>query len=199
MHPPVNRCRDHLSARCHRGSYSRAVVGTPGDPNLSARGAATAKALGGRASDDLSRLTNAAIDASQILASIDAEALASLGVTAAQHRVLAHLGTVGSANLVSLVQALDVTQSAISRSCDRLVKKGLVSRRASRVDRREVRLALTREGSEVLEALPAVRRQQVEAMVQAVSPRRRRQLIEALELLATAHREISGDGGPKQC
>ena len=153
----------------------------------------------GSVPEELVRLTNAAINASHILGAIDSEALAELELTPAQYRVLEYLGSNGPAKAVALVDALDVSQSTISRTCDRLVKKGLVSRRASRTDRREIRLSVTRLGFEALEALPLLRRKKVGEMLGKVPGQSRSQVTEALELLAGAHRELTAGGGPKAC
>ncbi len=148
---------------------------------------------------ELLRLTNAAIDASRALAAIDAEALDELRLTSAQYRVLDYLASSGPTNAVSLVSALDLSQSTISRTCDRLVKRRLLSRRISEVDRREVRLTPTRRGFEILEKLILLRRRKVGEVLGGLPPSLRQQVAEALEVFAGAHRERGGDGGPKAC
>ena len=67
-----------------------------------------------------------------------------------QLRALTVLAEFGTANLVQLTEAMDVTASTTSRLVDRLVAAGLVDRRASVTTRREISLRLTDAGAAVL-------------------------------------------------
>lgn len=150
--------------------------------------------------DDLARLAEAAITASRVLAGIDAEVLAELEVTASQYRVIATLGARGPMNVISLSEALDMGQSTVSRTTDRLVKKRLVTRRTSRIDRREVRLAISVGGAELLEEFPRRRRERVAAILSTVPGEHRDQLAASLALFAGAVGVAeSGGESPKAC
>lgn len=155
---------------------------------------------GEHVSEALARLADAAIGASRVLANIDSEALAALDLTHTQYRVLVVLARPGPHNVISLAEALDVTQSTMSRTCERLVRRRLVSRRPSRVDRREVRLALSVAGSDLLEEYPRVRREKVAAILSNVPHEQRDHLAEALVLFTGAITvQASGGSCPKAC
>ena len=51
--------------------------------------------------------------------------------------------------------------------CDRLVKKGLVTRRTDRRDRRQVRIALS-PGGRLVDTVTARRRQEIERLVASI-------------------------------
>lgn len=59
----------------------------------------------------------------------------------------------GSASVSALAEASGTSRSAISKTVDALVRKGLVIRSQDSNDRRNIPLALTEEGSQVLEAI----------------------------------------------
>jgi len=67
-----------------------------------------------------------------------------------QLRALTVLDQLGTANLVQLTEAMDVTASTTSRLVDRLVAADLVDRRPSETTRREIALRLTGAGATVL-------------------------------------------------
>lgn len=68
---------------------------------------------------------------------------ASLGVTTAQWRVIAHLGHTPGLKQVELAERLDVEPITAGRIVDRLEEGGLVVRRPDPEDRRVWRLELT--------------------------------------------------------
>ena len=59
----------------------------------------------------------------------------------------------GSASVSALAEASGTSRSAISKTVDALVRRGLVIRSQDTNDRRNIPLALTEEGSQVLEAI----------------------------------------------
>ena len=67
-------------------------------------------------------------------------------VTVPQFRVLVMLYTRGPMNMAAVATALDVNPSNARRTCDRLMKAGLLDRRESADDRRNVTLTITEEG-----------------------------------------------------
>ena len=100
------------------------------------------------------------MSAARIFAGITAESVAQVGdaVTLPQLRVLVLASARPALNNSDVAQALDVHLSSASRTCDRLVRAGLLSRRASPADRRCVELALTPEGEDLLATITAHRR-----------------------------------------
>ena len=92
-------------------------------------------------------VTEAIIQASRAMVAI---AVRSLGegtedVTLPQYRTLVVL-TYGRRRLADLAEDLAVSPSTATRMCDRLVRKGLISRGRDEIDRREVNLDLTAAG-----------------------------------------------------
>jgi DNA-binding MarR family transcriptional regulator len=74
------------------------------------------------------------------------EAMAPLGLTAAQADALSVIGQAGALSLKELGELLIAEAGHPSRLVDRLVDAGLVTRRAAASDRRRVELSLTRRG-----------------------------------------------------
>src|SRR6185436_202438 len=95
----------------------------------------------------------ATVDAVRALARLakSAEmALGSVELSLAQYRVLVFLSDHDAAAASALASRLDVTRPTITALVDGLVARGLVERRAARVDRRRVEHHLTPAGERVL-------------------------------------------------
>ena len=97
---------------------------------------------------DHDSMVDAVLTASRVLVAIAARSLADAGeqVTLTQYRSLVILASRGPQSMAALAEAVAVTPPTASRLCERLVRKGLVRRRADRRDRRQVRIALTEAG-----------------------------------------------------
>ena len=93
-------------------------------------------------------MVDAVLTASRVLVAIAARSLADAGeeVTLTQYRSLVVLASRGPQSVAALAEAVAVTPPTASRLCERLVRKGLVRRRADRRDRRQVRVGLTETG-----------------------------------------------------
>ena len=74
------------------------------------------------------------------------DAMAPLGLTAAQADALSVIGQAGPLSLKDLGELLIAEAGHPSRLVDRLVEAGLVERRAAGDDRRRVELSVTRRG-----------------------------------------------------
>lgn len=133
------------------------------------------------------------LHASRALVAVAARSLATVAdeVTLPQYRTLVVLAGHGPRSLAELAASLSVTPSTATRMSDRLVAKGLVRRRTSSRDRRQVRLALTDSGREVVAEVTAVRRREIARIVEAVPPARRAQLVESLSSFALAAGETA--------
>jgi DNA-binding MarR family transcriptional regulator len=70
------------------------------------------------------------------------------------------------------------------------VRKGLARRREDTQDRRAVRVALTADGRDLIDAVTARRRAEIARLLEAVPAGARRSLVEALRLLAEAAGEV---------
>lgn len=104
-------------------------------------------------------------------------------VTVAQYRALAVLGGRSEWRLTDLAKAMGVTPSTATRMCDRLVHKDLVSRERDGVDRREVLLALTSHGRELVDLVTEQVRYLVRGMLDAVPGAERARTVHAFVLL----------------
>jgi DNA-binding MarR family transcriptional regulator len=99
----------------------------------------------------------------------------------------------GPTRAATLATLLDVDASTVTRMCDRLVRDGLIARRAERADRRAVRVALTAAGSDVVGAVARRRRQEFGALLGAIPADRRTGVVAALQELDAASRAITVD------
>lgn len=103
-----------------------------------------------------------------------------------QLRVLVLIATRGPASLKAVVETTGMHPSRASRTCDRLVSKGLIARAADPADRRSLRLTLTSAGERIVRRVRRARRAAIAPVLAAMSPRTRADLLHALEAFATA-------------
>lgn len=141
---------------------------------------------------ELDLLIDAVLTASRVLVAVSARSLAGIeeDVTLAQYRTLVVLASRGSQNAASLAAMLGVTASTATRMCDRLIRKGLIRRRAARQDRREVRLALTEAGRRIVDEVTRMRRAELAPILAAVPRAEQVELIRALGHLNAAASEV---------
>jgi DNA-binding MarR family transcriptional regulator len=101
----------------------------------------------------LENVVDALVPLSRVLVALTARSLGQLHVeiTLPQYRTLVVLASRGPQRTVDLAEELGVQSSTVTRTCDRLVRRGLV-RRGQRAggDRRVVWLVLTEEGKELV-------------------------------------------------
>lgn len=112
-------------------------------------------------------------------------ALTEPPVTMPQWRVVV-LASEGGCNVSSIAADLRIHASNATRLCDRLVRQGLVERRQSEQDRRQVIISLTRAGERFHESAMALRREAVAMAMDAMSDEDRQALAAALPALAAA-------------
>jgi DNA-binding MarR family transcriptional regulator len=120
---------------------------------------------------DEDEVIEAVIMASRALVAVAARSLGNGadGVTLPQYRTLVVLSH-DKRRLADLAEALSVSPSTATRMCDRLVRKGLITRNRDEIDRREVNLEVTPAGrtlvAQVIERRRAeVRRRSEEQLV----------------------------------
>jgi DNA-binding MarR family transcriptional regulator len=135
------------------------------------------------------------VRASRAIVGIAAAAVAELddAVTVPQLRVLVMVHSRGPLNLTAVAAALEVNPSNASRTCDRLIRAGLLDRRDAPDDRRNVTLSLTDEGRSLVEKLTKHRRNAIERVLRRMEAADRDQLAEALDKFATAAGEPADD------
>jgi DNA-binding MarR family transcriptional regulator len=141
---------------------------------------------------DLDEVTEAVLTASRALVAVAARSLVATEeqVTLAQYRVLVVLASQGPKRLADLAEALAVNPSTATRVCNRLVAKGLIRRPRAAGDRREIRVALTALGREVVDEVTARRRREIRRLVAAIPAPARSEVVSGLRALAHAAGEV---------
>jgi DNA-binding MarR family transcriptional regulator len=137
-------------------------------------------------------LVDAVLSASRVLVAIAARSLADVGeaVTLTQYRSLVVLASRGPQGVAALAEAVSVTPPTASRMCDRLVKKGLVTRRTDRSDRRQVRIALSPDGRRLVDTVTTRRRIEIEQLVATIPAESRGGVVDALRHLSDTAGEV---------
>ncbi len=138
--------------------------------------------------DDATAVTSAVLAASRLLVAVSLRSLAAAEerVTLPQFRLLVLLNDHGETNLVTLADRLAVNSSTAMRMVDRLVARGLVSRRVNPSSRREVLLQLTAAGHRIVDEVSARRRDEIAVIVARMPARARAGLVEAMRSFAAA-------------
>jgi len=138
------------------------------------------------------RLADAVLTASRVLVAVAARSLAEHEsvVSLAQYRALVVLGSRGAQRPVDLAQALGVDPSTATRMCDRLERKGLITRRRDVIDRRVVLLDLSAAGRRLVERVTRSRRGEIERILEAVDPAERDALVRAFTAFGRAAGEV---------
>jgi DNA-binding MarR family transcriptional regulator len=114
-------------------------------------------------------------------------------LSASQLRAMLALEEIpGGINLRGLAERLGVVLSSASRLSDRLVAAGLLERRQSDEDRREVRVRLSSSGRRLLGDLRSRRRERLAEVLSRMTPDDRAALRRGLE----AFRKASPEDGP---
>ena len=146
-------------------------------------------------SSGVDELTDALLTASRVLVGVSARSLASISddVTLAQYRTLVVLASRGPRSLQDLAAELEVVPSTASRMCDRLVRKGLITRELGTADRREVDLSITDDGSRIVADVTRRRRLLLRRIVSDMRPARRQALVAALDEFSQAAGEVPGE------
>jgi DNA-binding MarR family transcriptional regulator len=111
-------------------------------------------------------------------------------VTLPQLRALVVLATSGPERVVDLAAELGVRPSTATRMCDRLGRKGLVSRHEHPRDRRAAWVVLTRAGRDLVAEIMRRRRSRIAALVQAVPVADPQALASGLHALIVAAGEL---------
>ena len=137
-------------------------------------------------------MVDAVLSASRVLVAIAARSLADAGeqVTLTQYRSLVILASRGPQSMAALAEAVAVTPPTASRLCQRLVRKGLVRRRTDRHDRRQVRLALTEAGRDLIDTVTERRRQEIADLLASVPAEVQHSVVAALRQLAASAGEV---------
>jgi DNA-binding MarR family transcriptional regulator len=138
--------------------------------------------------------------ASRALVGIAAASMSCIDdvVTVPQFRVLVIIFSRGPSNLAAVADELEVNRSNASRICDRLIKAGLLQRRESSVDRRQVTLTLTASGRHLVERVNRRRRSSIERVLRDMPDAERDMLATALAAFAAAAGESADDAAGRR-
>ena len=92
------------------------------------------------------------------------------GITAAQFKVLIIMAQFGVDTPAELCRHLSLDSGSMTRMLDRLEQKGLLSRKRSELDRRQVQLVLTEDGQQLADMLPHIGAQALNQLAGALEP-----------------------------
>ena len=137
-------------------------------------------------------VVEAVLTASRTLIAVATQSLGAVAedTTLAQYRTLVVLASRGPQRLVDLAGALGVTASTAGRMCDRLVRKQLVRRHRTRVDRRSVLISLTQAGRQIVDQATARRKVAIADILANMPPGQRSAVAEAFRTFAIAAGEV---------
>jgi DNA-binding MarR family transcriptional regulator len=147
---------------------------------------------------DLDQLAEVALPAVRAIVAIAVRALdaSPIPITLPQYRVLVTLSKDGPVRSSALAELLGVDASTVTRMCDRLLRDGLIVRRAERSDRRALRIALSAKGEQTVAAVTAGRREEFALLLEAIPVAKRAGVIAALqELEAASEGRAGADSG----
>lgn len=177
--------------------YVITTASTPSDPvaeELS--GDETASLLAGQAD-----VVEAVLAANRVFVAVAANALADVKpeVTMPQFRALVLIDMHESMTVAHLADALGVVPSTATRMCDRLISKQLLDRATDSTNRRQVTLALRREGRALIEASTAKRTSEINALLTSIPGDLQSQLATSLSLLVQAAHASDRTRGSRPC
>lgn len=133
-------------------------------------------------------IVDSVLRASRALVAVAARSLAAAEdeVTLPQYRVLVLLASRGAQRALDLADQLAVTQSTVTRMCDRLERKGLITRDRPRDNRRVVITTITARGQQLVDAVTRRRRTEIRAILRRMTEDDRAALVPVLRSFADA-------------
>ncbi|OPA83599.1 MarR family transcriptional regulator [Pseudomonas fluorescens] len=111
------------------------------------------------------------------------------GVTAAQFKVLIIISQFDIDTPAELCRNLSLDSGSMTRMLDRLEQKGLLARKRSESDRRQVQLVLTSDGQRLADMLPHIGAQSMNELAGALAPGE----LQTLEAILTKILVAAGD------
>jgi DNA-binding MarR family transcriptional regulator len=147
------------------------------------------------APDPLEGATDVVLRASRALVGVAARSLAQTEarLSLVQYRALVALAVNGAQNVGTLAEALGIHPSTATRLCDRLVAKGLMMRTTSAESRREVTLALSASGADLVHAETERRRRAIHRIVAHLDRETQLEIVDAVGALVDAAEEAHDD------
>jgi DNA-binding MarR family transcriptional regulator len=140
----------------------------------------------------IENVTDAVLSASRVLVAVAARSLAEVAddVTLPQYRALVVLCARGPLGMSELAEELTVSPSTVTRLCDRLVRKDLVTRQHRPQNRREVQVAVTTNGAALVRRVTQRRRREIASIVSHLPNQQRTDMVKALRAFAEAAGEV---------
>jgi DNA-binding MarR family transcriptional regulator len=134
------------------------------------------------------QLAEAIAAASRALVGMAARSIHEAGadITLPQFRVLVVLATRGTLRMSALAVHLELAPSSTTRLIERLERKDLVERRASPGSRREVDVAITESGQELIDRVMDRRREAIGAALAGIPLARRQAMLRSFLEFAEA-------------
>lgn len=105
------------------------------------------------------------------------------GLSQREHDVLACLRRQGEPYKATpglLLEEVRITSGALTLCCDRLIKRGLVTRTHAQEDKRSRLLALTSAGKQLIDAITTARFRLAQELMSSLNPNEQKQLEELL-------------------
>lgn len=142
---------------------------------------------------------DAVLTASRAMVAVAVRSLSAVAedITIAQYRTLVVLASRGPQKLADLAEQLSVTPPTAGRMCDRLVRRGLVTRHRAHDDRRVVRISLTKDGRKIVDDATERRRVFLAGILAAMPAERREEVAAALRAFADAAGEVPDGEWPR--
>ncbi|WP_258046061.1 MarR family winged helix-turn-helix transcriptional regulator [Leifsonia shinshuensis] len=140
---------------------------------------------------------DAALEAADVMMRVAARSVSEVEdiVTSPQLRVLVMVATRGPQTLGGVAAELGVHASNATRTCEKLVRLGLVARTEDPDDRRFVRVTLTPEGSALVQRVIGHRRAALAEVLAEMEPGERNTAVASFRAFATAAGDLpSADG-----
>ncbi|MFD0820942.1 MarR family winged helix-turn-helix transcriptional regulator [Micromonospora zhanjiangensis] len=118
----------------------------------------------------LAEVVDALAALSRILVGITARSLNMLDIdlTLSQYRIVVLLAARGPQRTVDLARELALHPSTVTRTCDRLIRRGLLTRQHRQPDRRVAWLALSESGKDLIGEVMRRRHAEIRRLVDAV-------------------------------
>ncbi|HWO73972.1 MAG TPA: MarR family transcriptional regulator [Dehalococcoidia bacterium] len=134
--------------------------------------------------DSIERAINAYLGALHVIDPLRLRLWDSRGATTTQLRVMYLIRELCQPSTGELAERLGVRPATLTGLADRMERSGFVRRWTDEVDRRVVRIALTHEGSALLDEVAAAGRAFLGAIFERMGPEARDELSQALERFA---------------
>ncbi|MFV0495488.1 MarR family winged helix-turn-helix transcriptional regulator [Mycobacterium sp.] len=143
------------------------------------------------ADESLDAITESLLTASRLLVAMSARSIGHVEdtMTIPQFRTLVILSNRGPVNLATLSSLVGVKPSATGRMVDRLVGTGMIDRRQHPKSRRELLVALTDQGRNLVREVTGYRRAEIARVVEKMPEAERQGLVGALQAFTAASNE----------